>query len=316
MKLLLLRGRVPADRDPKEIMHDSIDSDDDIYTQLAYRISSDDYGEVWYWGKDRVVEYAPNFKVRWIKDFRKCIVGFNPDVVWARGGFKEYHPILKACSQSKRVYYGAGQRYLPPSGFSNYDLILQDTTTQAAVCLVKYKCRVETWLKPAADNIIKPIDCEKEYDVCYIANGTQAKIKGIKWVYNTVPYGLKVLHLGNKSKYKPPHNVTCRRVLRHEIGEWINKCRVGIIPYSSIDSNPRALVEMLACRIPVIILKDVNYGAYGAVIQATKSNFWQITTELVHSPDNAVYKYAERWYDKYASLDVVAKELKELFLSE
>jgi len=39
---------------------------------------------------------------------------------------------------------------------------------------------------------------EKEYDVCFPANGAQA-FKGHKFVYKTVPKGIKLLNLRKQS---------------------------------------------------------------------------------------------------------------------
>ena len=57
MKLLLLRGQVPQDRDPRQIMFDSLTECDDVWTQLVARLAEDDYGEVWYWNGRRRVDY-------------------------------------------------------------------------------------------------------------------------------------------------------------------------------------------------------------------------------------------------------------------
>jgi len=54
MNILMLRGQVPQDRDPQEIVFDTIEECDDMWTQLAFSmVNEKDHGEVWYWGKKR-----------------------------------------------------------------------------------------------------------------------------------------------------------------------------------------------------------------------------------------------------------------------
>ena len=127
MKVLFLRGQVPQDRDPRQIMFDNLDDCDDMWTQLAYRISKDGYGEIWYWGGKRKVEYKSNFVEKWIPSFKSRDHDINPDVIFCRGGFPEYDRILKRNPDAFKIYYGAGRRFLPHPDFLDYDLILQDS---------------------------------------------------------------------------------------------------------------------------------------------------------------------------------------------
>ena len=167
----------------------------------------------------------------------------------------------------------------------NYNLILVDTEAQKQSVLKQYpKANVHLFIKPAASHF-KPVECEKEYDVCYIANQQQAKIKGTKWVYDTVPRNLKVLHLGYIDEHiTPPSNVTRKRVDRIDMPSWISKCRVGVVPYDRTDSAPRALIEMHHCRVDTISLDTVNFNwdLYPSTI-CGKDNFWKLVCELIKS---------------------------------
>jgi hypothetical protein len=115
------------------------------------------------------------------------------------------------------------------------------------------------FIKPAADNIFYPIEAEKEFDVCFPANGTQA-FKGHHFVYATAPRSLKVLNLGLPGKLRVPDNVTSFRVLRPKMAENIARCKVGIVAVEAdIDSCPRVIPEMLACGIPIVVLDTVRF---------------------------------------------------------
>ena len=287
MRLLLLRGSVCKDRPWTEIEHKTIEEEDCIYIQMAYHLTEGDYGEVWLQGKPtRSVCYRPGFHVRWMKKIKHGhFLGGKPDVIIARGGFPMYDDVLKKFPKALKVRYGAGQRFLP-SGFTDYQLLLVDATTQLITAKRMFpKIPVEFILKPAPDNLIYPVDVPKKYDVCYIANATQEKIKGIKWVYKTFPKDMTMLHLGFKPKRNHP-GIRQKRVLRHEIAKQISQCRVGIIPYDTIDSMPRAMVEMMACGLPVVTFESVRYWkerypAYPVPI----SHFWETVRSLTQDQD-------------------------------
>jgi len=182
MKLLFLRGSVPTDRDPKQIMYENLHECCDVWTQLARSLSINGYGEVWYWGGNRTVEYAENFIERWVPTY-DINPTFVPDVIFARGGFPQYDIVMKKHPSAFKIYYGAGKRFIPQNKFKKYDLIIVDTPKQLAK--VRKSCpdiRSELFIKPAADNIFSPIDIEKEYDVIFSANAHKAGIKGHDFV--------------------------------------------------------------------------------------------------------------------------------------
>lgn len=313
MKWLLLRGQVPQDRPAAEIMHDSIEDDDDIYTHMAYRLTRG-WGEVWYWGGSRRVDYGDHFCVRWVRHIEKADYKYDdPDVIWARGGFSEYEPVLKKYPKAFKIYYAAGRgsRHIP-AGFTDYDLILCDNSQQLIDIKKRFPQKfVDLWIKPACDSLIYPKPVKKKYDVCYIANGPQAKIKNIEWVYETFPDNMTMLHLGMKSKYKPPRGVKCKRVLRHQIAREISKCKVGVIPYETVDSMPRALSEMLACGLPVVTFETVRYWKekYRIVDHAPRSHFWQLVYGLTNTYDQ---ENVREFYENHLSMATAVEHLGKL----
>jgi len=325
MNFLMLRGQVPQDRNSQEIVFDSIKEVDDMWTQLFYfMIRRGDYGELWYWGGKRVKQFKYNFIERWTPPFHeygikhsKCIdTGFIPDVIFCRGGFTEYHPILKRFPKAIKMYYGAGRRFLPQPGFDDYDIILQDSPEQLKICKEKFAEALTTlFIKPAADNIFYPIGCEKEYDVCFPANAAQT-FKGHEFVYNTVPKDIKLLNLGNRNdRYEHPSNVTSYRVLRTEMCKNINKCKVGIVvAKSNIDSCPRVIPEMLACGIPIVVLDGTRFWKDKYIVSgvtgesANENNFWDVVKHVL----NNVSSYNTRkYYEENLSLKHAAKFLRE-----
>ncbi len=324
MNFLMLRGQVPQDRNPQEIVFDRIEDCDDVWTQLFFSLlNSDDHGELWYWNGNRTKRFTHNFVERWLPTFQKHIIDFVPDVIFCRGGFQEYHDVLKRFPKAIKVYYGAGRRFLPQPGFHDYDIILQDSPEQVEICKAEFpKALTTLFIKPAPDNIMYPVEADKEYDVCFPANAGQT-FKGHKFIYKTVPKDIKLLNLGNNPRrYDHPNNVTSYRVLRPEIAKHYAKCKMGIVAVSSkIDSCPRVIPEMLACGLPIVVLDGVRFWkdryiesvassrspwATGELVN--KENFWNFVKFVL---DNLKLYDPRKYYEHNLSLPVAAKFLKE-----
>jgi len=258
-----------------------------------------------------------NFAERWLPTFANYDSNLIvPNVIFCRGGFPEYHAVLDRFPNAVKIYYGAGRRFLPQIGYFDYDIILQDSQEQVAVCKQKYPYKeVSLYIKPAADNIFYPHDVEKRYDVCFPANGSQAQLKGHAFVYGTAPSDLKILNLGNKSKFKVPNNVTSYRVLRPKMAENISLCKVGIVTVqSNVDSCPRVIPEMLACGIPIVVLEGARFwvdkyiksGITGEI--ASKEIFWDTVRHVLENVD----RYSPRdYYLKNLSLEHASSFLRE-----
>lgn len=271
MKLLFLRGKVDERTELVRQLKDTTD----LWEHLACAMTSEmDNCKILYWGGNRKVYYADNITVEYVHSFKHWNTLYEPDVIFARGNFPEYVSVLKMFPNAFKILYGAGIRTFPMYGMK-YDMVLVDTQRD-----YKKIKNALLWNKPAAPNFVNK-DIPKEFDVCYIANGQQAKIKNIKWVYKTIPSDMSMLHLGYLSKYKSPKNVVCKRVSRWNMPDMINRCKVGIVPYTSYDSAPRAASEMLACGLPVISLDETRSDI---TTKASKENFWKKVTEVLNNP--------------------------------
>lgn len=324
MNFLMLRGQVPRDRNPKEIVFNHIVDCDDMWTQLFFTMIGDEhFGELWYWGGTREHEFTSYFVERWVPNFVTYKTDFVPDVIFCRGGFKEYHSVLERYPKAIKIYYGAGRRFLPQPEFSDYDIILQDSPEQVKECQKKFPKPLTTlFIKPAADNIFYPENNIKEYDICFPANGTQS-FKGHKFIYSTIPPNVKLLNLGNNpKKFKYPSNVTSYRSLKSQMPVEISKCKVGIVAVESkIDSCPRVIPEMLACGLPIVVLKGVRFwqdkyiksvfdsSSYLSTGEmADKNNFWDVVDWVLKN----YKKYKSRkYYEKCLSLRSAANFIIE-----
>ncbi|KKL96780.1 hypothetical protein LCGC14_1841100 [marine sediment metagenome] len=89
MKFLMLRGQVPQDRNPQEIVFDTLDKLDDMWSLLLYSLlHKDDQAELWYWNGNRSKQFTPNFIERWVPSFSTYKGRFNPDVIFCRDDWK------------------------------------------------------------------------------------------------------------------------------------------------------------------------------------------------------------------------------------
>jgi hypothetical protein len=207
----------------------------------------------------------------------------KPDVIVARGGFREYVGILARHRKAKKFYYGAGKRMVPADGIK-YDGILCDSPEQKAELEARFPdTDIHLFIKPAADNVFFPMDVEKEHDACYVAVLPEDKRKKAGWVYKTVPEDIRVLQLGHYPKGKPPSNVKVKQVGREQMCKRINQCIVGIVPYTEEDSCPRIIPEMLACGIPVVTSEKVHYWdeKYEYCYRAAREDFWGVVRATI-----------------------------------
>ena len=292
---LMLRGE--WDKNNKQNLHD----DTDFWIQLFAELVGSDSGTVWYLSKKKeTMKYRDNIKILASPEPHKE----RYTHIFARGAFKYYLPILRKNHYVYRIRYGAGERFVPELDIK-YDLVLVDTEQQKNIVkAMNNGVNVHVWTKPAARQFV-PIECKKEYDVCYIADchsEYQADFKRVRWVYKTAPAHLKILHLGKSHWDKQPDNVTVIKVLRKEMPCWINKCRVGIVPYKEKDSAPRAMSEMIACGIPVFQLHSVQI--FTDKLKYGKSEIWNEITKFIKDKKTVNYELN--------SIEFVAKQINHL----
>lgn len=321
MSILFLRGKEPTDRNPAETYYKNIETCDDIWTLLADKLAQyfNSIVNVSYWGSNtmKFVKLSKNcfdLRVRQFDDrFNKELSQHNPNIIFARGGFKEYHSILKAFPKAFKIYYGAGRRYMPIEGFTDYQLILTDSVEQMQDIQRQHPhIPVSLFVKPAPDNIMNPINTKKEYDICFPANGQQYTFKGHEFVFKTTPSKYKVLNLGFKAPLKYPKNIDSIRVSRTHIAQYYSKCKMGIVCCSgSIDSCPRVISEMICCGLPIVVLKGVRfwedkYINYDTGICTDKKNFWNAADWILNNLSNF---NPRRHYDNHLSLNKAAQFL-------
>jgi len=323
MNFLMLRGQVPQDRNPQEIVFDKLKDVDDMWTQLFFSmLNDDDHGELWYWGGERNKQFAKNFIERWVQSFHTYKSDFKPDVIFCRGGFPAYIPVLKKFPKAVNIYYGAGRRFIPQDGLLDYDILLQDSPTQ--VKFAERECpniKSILFFKPAPDELFYPMEgIEKTHDVCYPADGRPNR-KGHDFIYPTAPKDLKILNLGFPSnKVSKPGNVESYRVLKPKLAAHMQKCKIGIVASISgaglfglsYDSCPRIIPEMIACGLPIVVLEELEFWTEKYITPMTgrlanRKNFWGVVREVLETRNS----YApRRYYEENLTVNHAANFLR------
>jgi hypothetical protein len=299
MKLLMLRGPVPQDRNPAEIKYGSLEKSDCFYEHMAYHLG-DEGCEIIYFGGKYEAQYSEKCTVRWVAKLKKYRAPFTPDVVWVRGGFKEGYEFAKRYPKAFKIFYGAGKRFCPTRG--RFDLVLADSEQQIKR-IRKKGYHAAIWTK-AAPPQFRPMTVDKKYDCCFVAAIPEDKRKNVKWVYKTSPGYIKVLQLGYyPNKLKVPGNVKVKRVIRSDMPKAMNKCRCLIAPYTKDDSAPRAIVEAMACGLPVVALDETQIPQ--VVNRVNKKAFWKCV-------DRVVKVSRETSYFNPCSMDKAVEHLRGL----
>lgn len=316
MKFLFLRGQVPQDRNPQEIIFNTIKECDDVWTHLIFNMTQpEDQTELWYWGGNREHKFSSNFTERWVGSFSKYTNEFVPDVIFCRGGFQQYHPVLQRFPNAFKIYYGAGRRFLPQPGFHNYNLILQDSPEQLKVSKEKFpQSHSSLFIKPAIDHMFRPMNCNKDFDIVFPANGKQEQIKGHAFVYKSLPNNYSCLNLGNFGSLNPPNHITRKRFLKTEMSQNLQRGKVGIVCCSgSVDSCPRVIPEMIACNIPIVVFSETRFWQDKYItpetgIVSNRKNFWNDVEYVL----NNLEKYNPRsYYDKELSMKIASQFIKD-----
>tara|TARA_B100001778_G_C18597478_1_gene635527 strand:- start:1763 stop:2719 length:957 start_codon:yes stop_codon:yes gene_type:complete len=307
MKLLFLRGQVPQDRNPQEIVFDRIEDNDDMWTQLAYEIAKDGSGQIWYWDGTRKKKFADNFIERWIPSFGSTKHDFDPDIIFCRGGFKPYDQVLRRHPNAFKIYYGAGVRYLPKFDFKGYNLILVDSERQLEEAKKKFpQIKSDLLIKPAAENIFRPVDGDVKYDIMFSVN--HARMKGLDFFLENLPKDLKALVVGNTPKgivNNNPHvTFTRKRLPRKDLPSYYAQAKIAVCCSTSYDSCPRVIPESLACDTPIVCLNSVHvwkdrYINDHTGKMAAKGEFFEAVREVLGNLES----YQPRaYYDSHLSI--------------
>ncbi len=322
MRIAFLRGSVPPKNEhPEKLIYDKIENCEDNWSQLFVALCQElgASGELIYSKGDRSFKMADSILERWVPDIEKYKPKREPDIIMARGGFSYYDAFLKKFPMAKKIYYGAGTRFYPQTKYDNYDLFLVDSKSQHDKVKAKGK-NVEFIIKPAA-TMFRPHSVEKEYDVCFMANATQAQLKRHEFfIESFANSGLKILSLGNTNKryinMARDHNVDITWggwSLRKHLPEKISRCKVGVVCCTNYDSGPRVIAEQLACGVPLVVTEGMNFWNDKYISEKHHTGVVSNDGEILENTKILLQKewHPRDYYEKNLSLPIAAKDLAD-----
>jgi len=334
-KALMLRAEIPKDLKRVSYWADKLECCDDVWTLLFYQLCQDMNmnmnGEVWQYNSDEYKEKRyklndkeTNLKEKWIPDIEKEFSVIKPrfDLIWARGGFQEYIPIIQS-SKAFKIYYGAGRRFfpIPPN---EYDLVLVDSPEQLKVIKSRLPNQnVSLFIKPAAENIFKPIKISKAYDVC-ISFQLASYTKRFELALDAIIQGgftaLVIGYISDNIKKtiseKFPNISFTGRLFRKYLPPLYSSCKVGLATHSQHESCPRVLPEFLACGLPIVVTKDTLFWKEKYITNDTgilvKPKISSIIDGIHHALNLNNRDKIRDYYNENLSLEKAANYLKDI----
>jgi glycosyltransferase involved in cell wall biosynthesis len=208
--------------------------------------------------------------------------------------------------------------FMPQSAFKKYDLMLIDTPAQLEAARKAFpKIRSELFIKPAADNIFKPVEIEKEYDVIFSSNEHKRGIKGHDFILPALPKNIKMIQVGISSpklQSRYPNIEFTGWVPRKKIPSLYGKAKVAVVCCTNVDSCPRVIPEAIACNCPLLVLDTVNIWRDKYITPqtgkiASRNDFVSNIQQMISTyRDYDAYNY----YQENLSLSVAAKHIKTL----
>ena len=270
---------------------------------------------MWYWGGKRRVVYSDRFTELWSPNY-KGPIPFTPDVVFSRGGFKEYDRVFARYPSAFKIYYGAGRRFMPCHAFKKFDLILVDTPKQVQVAKAAFpSSAVELFVKPAADNVFKPQPGKKKYDVIFVGNEHPKGIKGQSFALPRMK-GCSVVHVGicrTLHKKFPKVHFT-GWIPRKQLPALYGESKIAVVAADQYDSCPRVIPEALACGCPLLSLDSVRFWQQTYITPETgrlcsKQSFESEVKRMVN--DYATFSPYE-YYKANLSLSVSAQKIRAM----
>ena len=227
------------------------------------------------------IEFIVNgkkFIQKFVDDFSDCFSYPKPFITFWRGGFEEYDKLTSTRSNffSPRSFYlAAGKRTLPLYG-GKYDRILVESNPDLSKGIWPF-------YKTANQEIFKPLEPQKKYDVCWICNFTQLKFKGQDFFIEQISKSkfleeLQICHVGNNpevgaalcKKYKVSNIKFLGYLSRPQINEVLNMSSFGLVTSNTIDGCPRVITEVMCSGTPLLIRSQTKlldyYKKFGVVV--------------------------------------------------
>ena len=313
---LMLRGAGITKYVPPQHLADYSDMWTHLFESLVRQVKGT--GEVWCKGPNCDVHFDCSNLIRRHRMKFSEFDEFKPDIIWQRGSYSDYRPILTRNPKAIIIYYGAGSSWCPPVN-SQFDMILVDCKAQLDVVGKLHPDTVcKLLIKPAVETIYKPLKLRKQYDLVFVCNRPR-EFKGAKWLASRLPDKTHVLRIGPPDKWFEYEAKSGRlqvkfvgKLAPKDVASEACKAKIGaVVDNGKSDSGPRILPEFLAMNIPVLVRNCVRvdqdrYVNSWTGLSVNNKNFLVRFSHLLNSWES--YKPRE-WYDAHIATDKAAGKL-------
>jgi glycosyltransferase involved in cell wall biosynthesis len=198
-----------------------------------------------------------------------------PDVLWIEGSScpPYLERLFELSPASLKVVYSKDWKPQKIEGLASYDVCLVDEPWQVEK-LAKLGVRAAVWDKLIDyEGTHRPVDCEKTYDICYVAYLRRRKRHELllRSMAQLSDRGLRAVCVGGDPDGRLSELQQLARdlqvnvefvgeVSKAEVNRYINASRTGVI-CAREDAAPRALLEYMAADVPVLVNAELLAGA-------------------------------------------------------
>jgi glycosyltransferase involved in cell wall biosynthesis len=181
--------------------------------------------------------------------------------------------VFDLCGPSLKVVYSKDWKPQKVEGLASYDLCLVDEPWQVEK-LRRLGVRASVWDKLIDyETAHKPIECQKTYDICYVAYLRRRKNHELLFrsMATLRDRALRCVcvggdpdgRLGELQQLAAELGVSvdfAGELSKADVNRYVNKSRIGVI-CAREDAAPRALLEYMAAGVPVLVNADLLAGA-------------------------------------------------------
>jgi glycosyltransferase involved in cell wall biosynthesis len=227
-----------------------------------------------------------------------------PDLLWVEG---TAHPawlatVFDACPRSFTLVYSKFWKPWTVERLDRYDLCLIDDAHQEDQVHRRYPgVRCGVWDKLVDyEHLYRPLDCDKDYDVCYVAylrprKNHELLFRSLAKLGSPAPRSVCV------GEDRKGYQADLERLASdlgldvdfagerdaRDVNLYINRSRIGVM-CSERDAAPRAILEYMAAGVPVLVNAELMAGAryvgpWAGLVRAPEK-FHEGLRELLEDP--------------------------------
>lgn len=198
-----------------------------------------------------------------------------PDILWVEG---RTHPAylqyaFDLCPRSFKINYSKHWRPWQVDDLERYDLSLVDEEWQANKLERRHpSVHAGIWDKLVDyDQVHYPLDCDKTYDICYIAylRGRKNHELLLRAMARLPERNLTAVFVGGGRGHREELERLANElhlavrfvgeVAKEEINRYVNASRIGVM-CARKDAVPRAILEYMAADVPVLVNSELMAG--------------------------------------------------------